>query len=1047
MSRRQKELWSARLGSVDDKGEQTQAGIKMRPKVFVSYSRKDTAFAEHLVADLAAEGFEAFLDTKAIGPGEPWQDRLRSLIIKADAIAFVLSPDSVDPKSVCDWELNEAERLQKRIIPVVCRSVPDADVPGRLHRLNYVFLTHERVRAVELAKLVDGLKVDIRWIRQHTEIGEDAERWANPATGGDHVLLQGKDISDAELWISSRPVDAPEPTETQRKFIKASREADIARIAKEKRQIKRTRSFQRAAGVLLALGVTGVVWQDIETTKREQAVFLDPVTKALDERHFERAIRFGLAAYPKRGDWPWTPLADTLRDSLGGALMQSRLQLATGKGGDARFSPDGKRILAALSDKHVRLLDAETGSLVTTLSGHLELVNIAEFNSDATRIVTASWDKTVRVWDAATGKQIWAHERLCPTADSGSLLDCQVRVATFSSDGKTVFVSAGPLGLGESTNPPIAQIVDTATGHQTPFADEVPTITSAAFSGDGRWLVTSGNGTWLRDGITGAKIAHLSGHRHRKLSFSPDGKQIAGARDKYLDPGEDDVLLWDASSGQEIGKLSAPQGETFDIAFSHDGQRLATGGDDNLVHVWNIATLQEERLLRGHDGAITRLEFSKDGARLVSRGTDGVARLWDVAAERVIVALDHVEDVLNARFSPNSERLVTASIDGGISIWDARHMTASINIPPPCVASKTNDRCAVNHAAFSGDGKLLIAAADDGHARVYDARTGAEVRKLTGHEEKLRRAALSLDGSLAVTTSDDRTTRVWDTAHGRELKKLGGPELWVGSASFSTDGTKVVTANWDHTLRVFSVSDGKELKVLQGDHVFVDAQFNHNDDTIVATAMDAKVSLWEVASGRRLATVDGKTGPLFGSNFNAQGNKIVTITDDNRARIWAAPGGQQVVGLPHSSMIMAAAFGSRDRVITTTSQVHVWNTQREAFALETPVDSVRHAFFSPDGSQLAAVFKDGTIRIWDARFLDLESVKTSAYACDARLMAAREYTKEEMKNFLLDALDPEDATARNPCLRRGPLHWEYYAQAAVRWSNWLISLWPERNGT
>lgn len=94
------------------------------------------------------------------------------------------------------------------------------------------------------------------------------------------------------------------------------------------------------------------------------------------------------------------------------------------------------------------------------------------------------------------------------------------------------------------------------------------------------------------------------------------GKQIAGARDKYLDPGEDDVLLWDASSGQEIGKLSAPQGETFDIAFSHDGQRLATGGDDNLVHVWNIATLAgEERL---HATAPLPGLPSKDGARLVA---------------------------------------------------------------------------------------------------------------------------------------------------------------------------------------------------------------------------------------------------------------------------------------------------------------------------------------------------------------------------------------------------------------------------------------------
>lgn len=1019
----------------------------VRPRVFVSYSRRDATFAEHLVADLTAEGFEAFLDTKAIGPGEPWQERLGALITKADCIAFVLSPDSVDPKSVCDWELNEAERLQKRIIPVVCRPVPDPEVPGRLRRLNYVFLTPERVRAIELAKLVEGLKVDIRWIRQHTEIGEDAERWVNPITGGDHVLLQGKAIGDAELWISSRPSEAPEPTETQRAFIKASREADIARVAKEKRQLKRTRWFQRALGVLLMIGLIGVIWQDIETTKREQVVFLDSVADALDERRPERAIRFALAAYPKPGDWPWAPLTNTLRDSLGGALMQSRLQVAAREGGDARFSPDGRHILAVLADKNARLLDAESGALVTTFSGHRDLVNIAEFTRDGKRVVTASWDKTVRVWDAATGTQISTHDDLCPVPDPGEYLDCQVRVATFSPDGSQIFISAGPLGPTESENRSIALIVDAATGREKmQFLNEVSAITSAAFSHDGHLLVTSSiAGTRLRRGPDRSEIFLLDQHRYRKLRFSPDDSRIAGARDKYLSPGEDDVTLWDAVSGRETGRLAEAQGEIHDIAFSGDGRRLAAGGDDKSVHVWDIATLREERVLRGHEGAITIIEFSKDSARLVSRGVDGVARLWDVSAARSVAVLDHVDDVLSARFSPNGRRLVTASVDGGISIWNARANSVNIEIPPPCAVGKTNnDQCAVNDAAFSGDGRLFLTAAEDGDARLYDARTGRELRVLTGHQKSVRSASLNFDGSLAVTTSYDRSTRLWDTVSGRELRRLGHPGEMVNNASLSRDGTRIVTANWDHTLRIFAAEDGRQLQTIKGDHVFETARFSPDGNAVVASLMGGKVSIWDLPTGH-LTTVDGMSMHKNHASFNAAGNMIITATDDNRARIWDARSGREIMALPHPGPVVAAAFGSRDRIVTTTSQVHVWNTEREAFTLDTQVDSTRSALFSPDGSQLAVIFKDGTIGIWDAHFLDLSSAQIGEYVCDSRLKAARAYSNSEMRNFVLANLDPDDQSARNPCLRRGPLHWEYYTQAVARWSSRLTSLMPTRS--
>src|SRR5580704_12248194 len=105
-----------------------------RAKVFVSYSRTDSAFAQMLVAAPAERGFDSFLDKTDIAPGEPWKERLAGLIATADTVVFTVSPDSI-ASTICTWELEESTRLAKRVIPVVARRIEDADAPPALGRL------------------------------------------------------------------------------------------------------------------------------------------------------------------------------------------------------------------------------------------------------------------------------------------------------------------------------------------------------------------------------------------------------------------------------------------------------------------------------------------------------------------------------------------------------------------------------------------------------------------------------------------------------------------------------------------------------------------------------------------------------------------------------------------------------------------------------------------------------------------------------------------------------------------------------------------------
>src|SRR5580693_8065077 len=141
-----------------------------RAKVFVSYSRKDMAFAQMLVAALAERGFDAFLDRTDIAPGEPWRERLAALIAAADTVVFVVSPDSV-ASEICTWELEEGARRGKRVIPIVVRRIADAEAPQALGRLNFVFCAEGDEREAALAALDKALRTDLPWVREHTRLG------------------------------------------------------------------------------------------------------------------------------------------------------------------------------------------------------------------------------------------------------------------------------------------------------------------------------------------------------------------------------------------------------------------------------------------------------------------------------------------------------------------------------------------------------------------------------------------------------------------------------------------------------------------------------------------------------------------------------------------------------------------------------------------------------------------------------------------------------------------------------------------------------------
>jgi tetratricopeptide (TPR) repeat protein len=237
------------------RGARAGSAAQDRLKVFVSYSRKDALeFADQLVAALSAYGYQPTIDRHGIAGAEKWQERLGTLILEADTVVFVLSPESAT-SDICNWEVIEADKRAKRLIPVVPQGLGAVQVPERLRNLNYIYFYRHRDFPDAgfgngLARLVAALDTDLDWVRAHTRYQQRAQEWADGARG-EARLLSGDDIRLAKEWAGKRPAKAPEFSPLQLEFIRASEEAAAAQTDTRRKELEAIAAAQAERALAL----------------------------------------------------------------------------------------------------------------------------------------------------------------------------------------------------------------------------------------------------------------------------------------------------------------------------------------------------------------------------------------------------------------------------------------------------------------------------------------------------------------------------------------------------------------------------------------------------------------------------------------------------------------------------------------------------------------------------------------------------------------------------------------------------------------------------
>ncbi|NET10702.1 MAG: TIR domain-containing protein, partial [Symploca sp. SIO2B6] len=314
---------------------------------------------------------------------------------------------------------------------------------------------------------------------------------------------------------------------------------------------------------------------------------------------------------------------------------------------------------------------------------------------------------------------------------------------------------------------------------------------------------------------------------------------------------------------KERNRLIGHTGAVISVAFSRDGNTIASASWDQTIKLWNLQG-EELKTLRGHTDWVYQVAFSPDGKTLASASKDNTVKLWNLQGEELKTLRGHTDWVYQVAFSPDGKTLASASKDNTVKLW---------NLQGEELKTLRGHQGEVSDLAFSPDGKTLASGSYDNTVKLWNLQ-GEELKTLRGHTGAVSDLAFSLDGKTLASGSYDNTVKLWNL-QGEELETLRGHTGVVSDLAFSPDGKTFASGSYDNTVKLWNLQ-GEELETLRGHTgVVSDLAFSPDGKTFASGSYDNTVKLWNL-QGEELETLRGHTGVVSDLAFSPDGKTFAS---------------------------------------------------------------------------------------------------------------------------------------------------------------------------
>jgi WD40 repeat protein len=418
------------------------------------------------------------------------------------------------------------------------------------------------------------------------------------------------------------------------------------------------------------------------------------------------------------------------------------------------------------------------------------------------------------------------------------------------------------------------------------------------------------------------------------VAFSPDGKTIASGSWEL-------ILLSDAATGKEVGRLQATKQIINSLAFTPDGKMLVSGSEKGYVHVWDLETKKARLTLDGRLGGGRSVALSGDGKTVALGGDFNAIRLWDVGTGKELFTefQGHDTPLDWVAYAPDGKTLITCGFNARLRFWDAATWKEGRQLWAGAFA-----------VALAPDGKRMAAIGYGSRLRVWDSATGEDLFKAEG-TDNLHMAVFSHDDKALVSIdwkspSDGGGSHgtahviVWDAATGKRLRQVSLPDVNPQSLALTPDDRTVIVGDGEGLIHLVNLEDGKEFLVLHGHEHYVDALALSTDGkTLISGGLDRGLHLWDLVSGHEIASLVGHKRAVAAVALSPDGRLAATaggsaahpydVDEPRRIRLWDVVSGKEV-----------AHFEGHTADVTCLA-------------------------FSPDGARLVSGLRDTAVLVWD----------------------------------------------------------------------------------